>query len=95
MNRFFKLTVLFATLASVSVLSDESFAKGHAGGQQVTSHRIVSHRINEYPGGRNPDQVPGWPPLGIPGGNSNPPVNPPVKHHPFPVGGLQPVAFPK
>jgi hypothetical protein len=99
MKRFVKLTALFAVIASLSVLSNESFARGHAGGRQVTSHRIVSHRVNQYNGIDNPNKDPNYPspngpgsPTGsnpIGGGNPNP-----VKPHPIPVLGLQPVAFP-
>ena len=101
MKRFVRLTVLFGVVASLSVLSNEGFAKGYSGGHRTvshpaTSHRITSHRVNEYGNGiDNPDKSPTAPsPNGFGnttggGGNSNP-----VKKHPIPVLGLQPVAYP-
>ena len=101
MKRFVRLTVLFGVVAGLSVLSNEGFAKGSAGGHHsvshpATGHRITSHRVNQYGNGiDNPDKNPNYPsPNGFGnttggGGNSNP-----VKKHPIPVLGLQPVAFP-
>jgi hypothetical protein len=110
MKRFVKRTALFAVLASLSVLSNEGFAKGHAGGRQVASHRIVSHRVNQYGNGiPNPDNDSNGAESGI-GTNYPAPVtfgtgtghygghgggNPnPVKPHPKPILGLPPVSLP-
>jgi hypothetical protein len=96
MNRFFKLTVLFAVAFSFTVLVNESFARGHA---KVNPAGVHKYRINEYGNGagnpdRNPDYGPNPTGPGYGGGGSpiKPPTKPPVKK--FPIIGLQPVAFP-
>jgi hypothetical protein len=73
------VTVLALVVASLNVLPSVGFAG---------DHRIVSHRVNLYPGDRNPNRDPDYPPLGGSGGDPNP-----IKPHPIPVGGLPPAAL--
>ena len=88
MNRFFKLTALFAIVASLSVLANEGFAKG---GVKPSSTR--KHRINRYPGINNPDANPDNPPVWTPWSPVGP-IGPPKPIKPTPVKRLPPVAFP-
>ena len=91
MKRLVKLTVLFATLASFSLLANEGFAKGLVKAKPAAAHK---HRINQYPNDSNPNRNPNYP-TGTGGPPPTQPVNPPVgspvKPHPRPIVGVPPI----
>jgi hypothetical protein len=110
MNRFLKLTLLFAVAVSFTALANESFAKGPVKAKPARTHK---HRINEYGNGiPNPDNdsngdesgtgtnYPAPTTFGTGTGHGRPVHgggngNPPVKPHPKPIFGKFPTGADK
>jgi hypothetical protein len=93
MNRFLKLTVLYAVAFGFTALANQSFAKGLVNAKPAQTHK---HRINTYPHESNPDQDPNYgsptgPGYGGPGPVGSPPKGNPVKPHPRPIVGVPPI----